>query len=56
MPNILEKYFTSKPVQSYFNTIKRFLPDEQQSTSAIGLDIGTGDCKLIELEKRKDKY
>jgi len=55
MPNILEKYFTSKPVQSYFNTIKRFLPDEQ-STSAAGLDISTGKCKLIELKKTKDTY
>lgn len=55
MPNLLEKYFTSKPVQTYFNTIKRFLPAEQ-STSAVGLDISTGECKLIELKKTKNTY
>ena len=55
MPNLIEKYFTSKPVQAYFNTIKRFLPDEQ-NTSAIGLDISTGECKLIELTKSKNTY
>ena len=53
MSNIVEKYFNSKPVQSYFRTIKRFLPDEQRSTAAIGLDIGTGECKLIELSRSK---
>ena len=56
MPNLIEKYFTSKPVQTYFNTIKRFLPAEQNSSSAVGLDIGTGDCKLIELMKSKNEY
>ena len=55
MPNLLEKYFTSKPVQKYFNTIKRFLPAEQ-STSAAGLDISTGECKLVELRKIKNIY
>ena len=55
MANFLEKYFTSKPVQSYFNTIKKFLPDEQ-SASAVGLDISTGDCKLVELKKTKSGY
>ncbi len=55
MSNILEKYFTSKLVQTYFNTIKRFLPAEQ-STSAIGLDVSTGECKLVELKKLKNKY
>ena len=55
MPNLIEKYFTSKPVQAYFNTIKRFLPDEQ-STSAIGLDISTIECKLVELKKSKNSY
>lgn len=55
MPNLIEKYFTSKPVQAYFNTIKRFLPDEQ-STSAVGLDVSTGECKLIELKKAKNTY
>jgi len=55
MTNLFEKYFTSKPVQTYFNTIKRFLPAEQ-STSAVGLDISTGECKLIELKKTKNTY
>ena len=56
MANLIEKYFTSKPVQSYFNTIKRFLPAEQNTSSAVGLDIGTGECKLIELTKTKNEY
>jgi len=55
MPNILEKYFKSRLVQTYFNTIKRFLPAEQ-STSAMGLDISTGECKLVELRKLKNSY
>ncbi len=55
MPNIIEKYFSSKPVQAYFNTIKRFLPAEQ-NFSAVGLDIGAGDCKLVELTKAKDTF
>jgi len=55
--NTLEKYFNSKPVQTYFNTIKRFLPDEQKASGAsAGLDIGTGECKLVELEKNKDSF
>lgn len=56
MPKVIEKYFFSKPVQSYFNTIKRFLPAEQDTTAAVGLDIGSGDCKFIELNKLKDGF
>jgi len=42
-------------LEKYFSTIKRFLPTEQK-TSAIGLDIGTGECKLVELTKTDDVF
>ena len=42
-------------LEQYFSTIKKFLPSEQK-TSAVGLDIGTGECKLIELVKSENTY
>ena len=42
-------------VQKYFDTIKKFLPSEQKA-SAVGLDIGTGECKLVELTKTGNEY
>ncbi|MCK5082973.1 MAG: pilus assembly protein PilM, partial [Candidatus Omnitrophica bacterium] len=42
-------------LEQYFGTIKKFLPSEQK-TSAVGLDIGTGECKLIELAKSENTY
>lgn len=42
-------------MQKYFSTIKRFLPSEQKST-AVGLDIGSGECKLVELSKSENTF
>jgi type IV pilus assembly protein PilM len=42
-------------VQKYFEAIRRFLPNEQKS-SAIGLDIGTSECKLVELVKSNNEF
>ncbi len=42
-------------LQRYFSTIKKFLPSEQKA-SAVGLDIGTGECKLVELAKSGTTY
>ncbi|MCK5179026.1 MAG: pilus assembly protein PilM, partial [Candidatus Omnitrophica bacterium] len=42
-------------LKQYFGIIKKFLPSEQK-TSAVGLDIGTGECKLIELAKSENAY
>ena len=42
-------------LQKYFSTIKQFLPSEQK-TSAVGLDIGTGECKLVELAKADNQF
>ena len=42
-------------LQKYFSTIKQFLPSEQK-TSAVGLDIGTGECKLVELAKTDNEF
>ena len=44
-----------KLLEQYFGTIKKFLPSEQK-TSAVGLDIGTSECKLIELAKSENTY
>ena len=44
-----------KLLERYFGTIKKFLPSEKK-TSAVGLDIGTGECKLIELAKSENTY
>jgi len=42
-------------LQKYFGAIKRFLPSEQK-TSAVGLDIGTGECKLVELTRSENAF
>jgi type IV pilus assembly protein PilM len=44
-----------KLLEQYFSTIKKFLPSEQK-TSAVGLDIGTGECKHVELAKSENTY
>jgi len=36
--------------EQYFQTIKRFIPSKKEGASA-GLDIGTGECKLVQLSK-----
>ncbi|MBF0478672.1 MAG: type IV pilus assembly protein PilM [Candidatus Omnitrophica bacterium] len=45
----------NKFLDTYFKTIKRFLPERSAETS-VGIDIGTGECKLIELIKKQDSY
>jgi len=42
-------------LNSYFALIRRFLPD-QSVESAIGLDIGTSNCKLVEIGKSGDHF
>lgn len=37
-------------LKTYFSIIKKFTPSRTENTSA-GLDIGSGECKLIELKK-----
>lgn len=39
----------------YFDLIKKFLPQVQENTS-VGLDIGSQDCKIIEIRKIDDSY
>ena len=43
-----------KLLDNYFNLIKRSLPEPAVET-AIGLDIGSGDCKFVEIRKSGDK-
>ncbi|MBF0484679.1 MAG: type IV pilus assembly protein PilM [Candidatus Omnitrophica bacterium] len=45
----------NKFLDSYFKTIKKFLPEKTSETS-VGIDIGSGECKLIELQKKADGY
>ena len=42
-------------LQRYFSFIKNFLPDKSV-TSAVGLDMGAGECKLVELNKSGENY
>ena len=46
MHQLLERYFTA---------IRKFIPEEQKAT-AVGLDIGTGECKAVELNKTEEGY
>lgn len=39
----------------YFNFIGRFIPSKSEEAS-IGLDIGAGDCKLVEIKKSGDAF
>jgi type IV pilus assembly protein PilM len=39
-----------KRLDRYFSMVRRFLPTEQKP-AAVGLDIGAGECKLVELDK-----
>ena len=42
-------------LENYFNLIRRFIPSKSEETS-IGLDIGAGDCKLVEVKKTGDAF
>lgn len=42
-------------LENYFNFIRRFIPSKPEETS-IGLDIGAGDCKLVEIKKTGDAF
>ncbi len=42
-------------LQAYFNFIKRLLPDQTPDVT-VGLDVGTGDCKLVQLRKTAGQY
>lgn len=42
-------------LQTYFATIKQFLPDQKQEF-AVGLDVGSGYCKLVEIAKTDKSY
>lgn len=42
-------------LKSYFNAIKRFIPKETVST-AIGLDLGSGQCKMVGIAKGSDGF
>jgi len=42
-------------LKKYFNTIKGFIPAKAESTS-VGVDIGTGECKLVEIKKSGDGF
>ena len=42
-------------LKAYFNFIKKLLPD-QTSEVTVGLDVGTGDCKLVQLRKTAGQY
>ncbi len=42
-------------LKTYFGIIKKFLPTHTESTS-VGLDIGSGECKLIEIKKNGDSF
>ena len=40
---------------AYLNVIKRFILPKSDGTS-VGIDIGAGDCKLVELKKDGDSF
>lgn len=41
-------------LQQYFQLIKRFMPSTPEGC-AVGLDIGAGECKLVEIVKESDQ-
>ena len=44
-----------KYLDLYFGTIRKLIPRKKEE-NAIGLDISSSDCKLIEITKSDDKY
>lgn len=42
-------------LKKYLELVKRLMPDPSQGNS-IGIDIGAGDCKLVEIAKEEDTY
>jgi type IV pilus assembly protein PilM len=42
-------------LKNYFRFIKRFIPVKQDSAS-VGLDIGSGECKLVEVRKNNEEF
>lgn len=42
-------------VDNYFKAIRKFIPSKPSKT-AIGLDIGSSDCKMIEIQKGDDGF
>lgn len=42
-------------LESYFSLIRRFIPAKPDGTAA-GLDIGAGDCKLVQIEKKGNSF
>lgn len=41
--------------EGYFKAVKRFIP-AQQPTPAVGLDIGAGECKLVEITRSNNGF
>lgn len=39
----------------YFGVIKKFLPGQKENVS-VGLDIGSGECKLIQIRKSENTF
>ena len=42
-------------LEKYFSLIKRFLP-KSSAANAVGLDIGAGECKLVEIVRSGDQF
>ena len=42
-------------LDKYFSLVRKFIPAEQK-VSAVGLDIGTGECKAVELNRTEAGY
>lgn len=42
-------------LEQYFNLIKRFIPVKPEG-SCVGLDIGTTNCKFVQIQKRIDGF
>lgn len=45
----------SKIGDKYFGAVRKLMPSKAAGSS-VGLDIGAGDCKLVEIEKKGDSY
>ncbi|MFT7538329.1 MAG: Tfp pilus assembly PilM family ATPase, partial [Lysobacterales bacterium] len=44
-------------LEKYFDFIKKLLPQSSAAAiSAIGLDLGSNTCKLVELSQKGDRY
>ncbi len=42
-------------LDQYFNFVRRLIPQEVQE-NAVGLDIGSGECKLVEIKKTGNTF